>query len=148
MKLWTQWLRAVCALRPACRRARPFAWMVLVLMGWCCRADNAGVTSFVRVLNFSGQAYHRLRDRFHNTRLDPDVLTSCGVRLCLRRALKRKTWHCPVKRQVNFKLIESGNSSRYRTSPTRRVSRAASWRPGQPCGCVLTDTGMPTILNF
>jgi ClpP class serine protease len=26
--------------------------MLLVLMGLCCRADNAGVTSFVRVLNF------------------------------------------------------------------------------------------------
>ena len=56
MKLWTQWLQAVCVLRPACRRARTFAWMVLVLVGLCCRADNAGVTSFVRVLNFKQPA--------------------------------------------------------------------------------------------
>lgn len=83
MKLWTQWLRAVCALRPACRRARTFVWTVLVLVGLCCRADNAGVTSFVRVLNFSGQAYHRFLHLFHSTSLDLDVLTSCWVRLCL-----------------------------------------------------------------
>ena len=83
MKLWTQWLQAVYALRPACRRARTFVWMALVLMGMCCRADNAGVTSFVRVLNFGDQAYHRFLHLFHSTSLDLDVLTSCWVRLCL-----------------------------------------------------------------
>ena len=83
MKLWTQWLRAVGALRPACRRARTFAWMALVLVDLCCRADNAGVTSFVRILNFSGQACHRFLHLFHNTSLDLDLLTSCWVRLCL-----------------------------------------------------------------
>ena len=76
MKLWTQWLQAVYALRPACRRARTFVWMVLVLMGMCCRADNAGVTSFVRVLNFGDQAYHRFLHLFHSTGLDLDLLTS------------------------------------------------------------------------
>ena len=83
MKLWTQWLRAVGALRPECRRARTFAWMALVLVDLCCRADNAGVTSFVRILNFSGQACHRFLHRFHNTSLVLNVLTSCWVRLCL-----------------------------------------------------------------
>ena len=83
MKPWTQWLQAVYALRPACRRARTFVWAVLVLVGLCCRADNAGVTSFVRVLNFGGQAYHRFLHLFHSTSLDLDVLTSCWVRLCL-----------------------------------------------------------------
>jgi hypothetical protein len=34
---------------------RTFLWMILALMGLCCRADNAGVTSFVRVLNFHGR---------------------------------------------------------------------------------------------
>ena len=57
--------------------------MALVLLGLCCRADNAGVTSFVRVLNFGGQAYHRFLHLFHSTSLDLDVLTSCWVRLCL-----------------------------------------------------------------
>lgn len=60
MHLWSAWLQAVYQLRPACRRARTFAWLVLALMGLCCRSDNAGVTSLVRVLHLSGQAYHRL----------------------------------------------------------------------------------------
>jgi hypothetical protein len=57
--------------------------MSLVLVGLCCRADNAGVTSFVRVLNFADQAYHRFLHLFHSTSLNLDVLTSCWVRLCL-----------------------------------------------------------------
>ena len=77
MKLWAQWLRAVGALRSACRCARTFSWMLLVLVGLCCRADNAGDTSFVRVLNFSGQAYHRFPHLFHSSSLDLNVLTSC-----------------------------------------------------------------------
>ena len=83
MKLWTQWLQAVRLLRPACHRSLTFVWMALVLMGLCCRSDNAGVTSFVRVLNFSGQAYHRFLHLFHSKAVDLDVLTSCWVRLCL-----------------------------------------------------------------
>ena len=83
MALWTQWLQAVWVLRPACHRTRTFLWMLLALMGLCCRADNAGVTSFVRVLNFRGQAYHRLLHLFHSTGLDLDVLSTCWARLCL-----------------------------------------------------------------
>ena len=83
MKLWTQWLQAVRLLRPSCHRSLTFVWMALVLMGLCCRSDNAGVTSFVRVLNFSGQAYHRFLHLFHSKAVDLDVLTSCWVRLCL-----------------------------------------------------------------
>jgi hypothetical protein len=52
-------------------------------MGLCCRADNAGVTSFVRVLNFRGQAYHRFLHVFHSAALNLDVLTACWARLCL-----------------------------------------------------------------
>jgi hypothetical protein len=57
--------------------------MLLVLMGLCCRADNAGVTSFVRVLNFRAQAYQRFLHLFHSKSLDLDGLTSCWARLCL-----------------------------------------------------------------
>jgi hypothetical protein len=57
--------------------------MTLVLMGLCCRADNAGVTSFVRVLNLRGEAYCRLLHVFHSKALDLGALTSCWVRLCL-----------------------------------------------------------------
>ena len=83
MELWTQWLQAVRALRPACQRSLTFVWMTLVLMGLCCRSDNFGVTSFVRVLNLRGDAYHRFLHLFHSKGLDLDVLTSCWVRLCL-----------------------------------------------------------------
>jgi hypothetical protein len=83
MKLWTQWLQAVRFLRPACQRSLTFVWMALVLVGLCCRSDNFGVTSFVRVLNLRGDAYHRLLHLFHSKALDVDVLTSCWVRLCL-----------------------------------------------------------------
>jgi hypothetical protein len=83
MILWTQWLKAAYALRPACHRARTFVWMLLVLMGLCCRSDNAGVTSFVRVLNLGDQAYHRFLHLFHSTALDIDVLSACWARLCL-----------------------------------------------------------------
>ena len=81
--LWNEWLQAALALRPACRRARTFVWMLLALMGMCCRADNAGVTSFVRVLNLRAQAYHRFLHLFHSAGLDLDALTSCWARLCL-----------------------------------------------------------------
>ena len=83
MKPWIQWLQAVRALRPACTRSLTFLWMVLVLIGLCCRSDNLGVTSFVRVLNFRPQAYHRFLHLFHSKALDLDVLTSCWIRLCL-----------------------------------------------------------------
>ena len=83
MKLWIQWLQAVRCLRPACTRSLTFLWMTLVLMGLCCRADNLGVTSFVRVLNLREQAYHRLLHLFHSKALNLEILTSCWVRLCL-----------------------------------------------------------------
>jgi len=84
MSLWLPWLNAVQELRPACTRARTFLWMVLALVGLCSRVDNAGVTSFVRVLNFGPKAYHRFLHLFHSDALDVDALTSCWTRLCLR----------------------------------------------------------------
>lgn len=84
MSLWNHWLSAVQELRPACSRTRTFLWMLLALVGLCSRTDNAGVTSFVRVLNFSAQAYHRFLHLFHSDALDVDVLTSCWARLCLK----------------------------------------------------------------
>lgn len=83
MLLWNSWLRAALALRPACSRARTFFWMLLTLAGLCCRADNAGITSFVRVLDLSAKAYHRFLHFFHSSGLDLDVLTACWLRLCL-----------------------------------------------------------------
>ncbi|MEI8324080.1 MAG: hypothetical protein WCH44_01740 [Betaproteobacteria bacterium] len=57
---------------------------LLALAGLCSRFDNAGVTSFVRVLNFGPQAYHRFLHLFHSDALDLDMLTSCWARLCLK----------------------------------------------------------------
>ncbi len=84
MNLWIQWLQAARFLRPACHRSLTFVWTILVLIGLCCRSDNLGVTSFVRVLNLRGDAYHRFLHLFHSKALDLDALTSCWVRLCLR----------------------------------------------------------------
>ena len=84
MALWLEWYRTVQALRPACRRTRTFLWLVMVLMGLCCRADLAGVTSFVRVLGLRPAAYHRLLHLFHSTALDLERLTTCWVTLALK----------------------------------------------------------------
>lgn len=83
MALWIAWMQAVQTLRPACSRTRTFLWMLLVLMGMCCRADLAGVTSYVRVLDFRGEAYHRFLHLFHSKGLDLDKLTACWIRVCL-----------------------------------------------------------------
>ena len=58
--------------------------MLLTLAGLCCRADNAGVTSFVRALDCSGKAYHRFLHFFHSAGLNLETLTACWLRLCLR----------------------------------------------------------------
>jgi hypothetical protein len=81
--LWIYWLQAVLTLRPACTRTRTFLWLLLTLAGLCCRSDNAGITSFVRVLDFSGNAYHRFLHFFHSTGLNLEALTACWLRLCL-----------------------------------------------------------------
>ena len=83
MALWSAWYRAVRAFRPACRRHRTFLWLVLVLVGMCCRLDLAGVTSYVRVLGLKPRAYHRLLHLFHSKALDLDLLARCWVRLAL-----------------------------------------------------------------
>jgi len=83
MSLWFAWMQAVRSLRPACRRSRTFLWMVLTLMGLCCRSDRAGVTSYIRILGLDGKAYHRFLHLFHTQGLDLDRLTDCWVRLCL-----------------------------------------------------------------
>jgi len=55
----------------------------MALAGLCCRSDRAGVTSYVRVLGFGPEAYHRFLHLFHSKGLDLDRLTDCWVRLCL-----------------------------------------------------------------
>ncbi len=83
MALWIEWLAAVNELRSACSRTRTFLWLVLSLAALSCRSDNAGVTSFVRVLNFRPEAYHRFLHFFHCTGIDLELLTAAWARLCL-----------------------------------------------------------------
>lgn len=83
MLLWMAWMKAVASLRPACARSRTFLWMTLTLMGLCCRAERAGVTSYVRVLTIGPRAYHRFLHLFHSRGLDLEALTAAWVRLCL-----------------------------------------------------------------
>lgn len=84
MRLWTLWLHAVYALRPACRRQQTFLWMLLVLLGLSVRPEQAGITSLVRVLDLRPETYQRLLHLFHSTALCLDRLTDCWVRLVLR----------------------------------------------------------------
>ena len=83
MVLWSAWYRAVQNLRPACHRSRTYLWLVLALMGMCCRMDLAGVTSFVRVLRLKPAAYPRFLGLFHSKALDLDLLTQGWIRLAL-----------------------------------------------------------------
>ncbi len=83
MALWIEWLAGVRQLREACHRNRTFVWMVLCLAAFSCRADNAGITSFVRVFSFRPQAYHRFLHFFHSKGVDLDALTALWVKLCL-----------------------------------------------------------------
>ena len=82
MVLWSAWYHAVRSLRPACHRSRTFLWLVLALMGMCCRMDLAGVTSFVRVLRLKPAAYPRFLGLFHSNALDLDLLKG-WIRLAL-----------------------------------------------------------------
>ena len=84
MPLWTAWFDAARALRPAAKRFHTFLWMILVLVGLCCRPERAGVTSLVRLFGFGNRGYRRFLHLFHSRALDPEALTACWARLCLR----------------------------------------------------------------
>lgn len=83
MALWSELLRCLSALRPACTRGRTFAWMVLVLAGFVARPDLAGVTSFVRAGWLKADVYRRLLALFHSPALRLPDLTHAWVRLAL-----------------------------------------------------------------
>lgn len=84
MELWLKWFDAVRLLRPACSRFRTFLWMILSLVGMCCRSDQAGVTSYLRVLDLGGKAYNRFLQLFNGNGLDLELLTTLWFQLCLR----------------------------------------------------------------
>lgn len=84
MRLWISWFKAVSYLRDSCRRSKTFAWMVVALLGFCTRADLAGVTSFIRAGFIRGRLYRGLLDMFHSPALDLGKLTRLWVKLVLR----------------------------------------------------------------
>jgi tetratricopeptide (TPR) repeat protein len=85
MELWMAWNACVEGLRPACSRQATFAWMRIVLMGLCVRADLAGVTSLVRALALRPDRYLRLLALLHSEALRLGVLTALWVRFCRTR---------------------------------------------------------------
>jgi hypothetical protein len=58
--------------RPACSRTPTFLWVVLAFISLCCRADLAGVTSYVCVLGFDDRAYDRFLHLFYSKGRDLD----------------------------------------------------------------------------
>jgi hypothetical protein len=82
MALWWAWFRCVQELRGACVRHRTFMWMSLVLAGLSIRAELAGVSSVVRVLELDSKVYRRLLHLFHTPGLDLDKLTGTWTRWC------------------------------------------------------------------
>ncbi len=83
MPLWSELLRCLNVLRPACSRGRTFAWMVLVVAGFAARPDLAGVTSFVRFGWLKSSVYRRLLALFHSPALRLPDLTRAWARLAL-----------------------------------------------------------------
>ena len=62
MKLWNLWYSCVQDLQASCSRKRTFLYLVLVLLGFSTRWDNAGVTSFIRAVSLEPMLY---RGRLH-----------------------------------------------------------------------------------
>ena len=84
MRLWSEWYGCVRQLRAACSRCKTFWWMVMVLAALSTRLDLAGVTSFVRTLQFDTAGYRRLLHLFHTPALDLGRLTDAWARLVLK----------------------------------------------------------------
>ena len=115
----------------------------------CSRAGNAGVASFVRVLNYAPQACHRFLHLFHSDALDLDVLTSCWVRLCLklfrpfevgsRLVLLADGIKAPKegKRMPGVKMLHQQSAS----TPTARVHHGAFFASCFLAGALCCGTG-------
>jgi len=82
--LWREWFRCVWTLRSSCTRGSIFVKLVLVLVGFSVRTEQAGVTSFIRGLGLQPRFYHRLLDVFHSEGLKLESLTTLWVTLALK----------------------------------------------------------------
>ncbi len=106
MKLWWVWFTAVQFLKSACSRKRTFLWLCLVLMGFTVRADNAGVSSFIRALSLNPRHSPSLLHLFHSSALNLDKLTKCWYQLVLQK-------FTPVQELANSELVEERRISRH-----------------------------------
>src|SRR5258708_27103694 len=82
--LWRALWEILRELRPAFSRARTFLWFATAVVGFCTRADLAGVTSFVRGLGLTGPCYDRLLGFFHSRAINLDHLTRLWTALVVR----------------------------------------------------------------
>jgi hypothetical protein len=82
--LWVAWWGIVESLRGACARSRTLDWLGVALLGLCTRADQWGVTSWVRASSLGDRAYRSLLNLVEGDGLDVDRLTLLWTRLVVR----------------------------------------------------------------
>jgi hypothetical protein len=85
MTLWTELLNILGELRVAFSRNQTFLWFCTVVIGFCTRVDNAGVTSFIRGLQLHERCYGSLLEFFQSRAVDLEKLTATWVKIVLRR---------------------------------------------------------------
>lgn len=83
MRLWSELARCLLALRPACSRLVSFCWLCVVIVGFCCRRDLAGVTSFIRAAWMKPSKYRRLLHLFHSNAVKLPQLVQVWLSLVL-----------------------------------------------------------------
>jgi hypothetical protein len=73
--LWIKWFTIVWELRTTFSHLRTFHWSIVLLISFCIRGDDAGVTSFVRAHLIKERYYQCLLDVFHSKAIDLNKLT-------------------------------------------------------------------------
>ena len=85
MKLWNLWYSCVQDLQASCSRKRTFLYLVLVLVGFSTRWDNAGVTSFIRAVSLEPMLYRGMLHFFNYSEgLNLALLTRLWIQLVHR----------------------------------------------------------------
>ena len=85
MKLWNLWYSWVQDLQASCSRKRTFLSLVLVLVGFSTRWDNAGVTSFIRAVSLEPMLYRGMLHFFNYSEgLNLALLTKLWIQLVHR----------------------------------------------------------------
>ena len=85
MTLWKKTWEILQELRGGFTRQQTFLWFAVAVVGFCTRADLAGVSSFIRCLGLGERYYHPLVEFFGSTAIVLDRLTTLWVGLVMRR---------------------------------------------------------------